>query len=485
MALVKSNKTRLLIGGELVEPLSGEWMDAENPATEEIIGQIPVAGNADVGRAVDAATMAQPAWAELSVSQRAAYMTRLIAAIEERADEIADVEAIDAGIVRSAVITDITKTRNGLEYYAGAARSIAGETPAGISSNIHMTLREPYGVVGRIAPFNHPFMFLAARAGAPLMMGNTVVAKAPETASLSAQILSEICVEILPPGVFNIVTGPGVPTGTALVQHPAVKRIAFTGSTQTGMAIQAAAAASGVKNITLELGGKNPMIVCPSADIEAAAKAAIRAMNFGWQGQSCGSLTRIYIHEDVYSAFSQAVADGMSRLRLGDPLDANTDVGPVNSRKQFERINAYIESARNAGANTLVGGTPADGHRKGYWIPPTLFGSVTHDMAIAREEVFGPVLSLLKWRDFDQVISMANDSELALSATVWTADLGEALKFVRRVRAGVIWVNGAGNHYYGLPFGGMRNSGTGREECLEELESYTEVKSVTLARQEP
>lgn len=474
-----SNKTSMLIGGELVAAERGEWLEATDPATDETIGYVPSADSRDVARAVSAAQAAQPGWAALTAAERAHYIGRFIAAIEQRGGELVETEVRDAGIVVAAMQTDVAKTKAGLSYYAAAGRVVRGETPTGISPHLHMTLREPFGVVGRIVPFNHPFMFMAARAGAPLMMGNTLITKAPETSSLSAHVLAEICRDVFPPGVVNIITGTGAIAGDALVRHSAVKRIAFTGSTRTGLAIQAAAASVGVKHISLELGGKNPMVVFADADVDAVADAAVRAMNFGWQGQSCGSLSRIYAHQSLRRRLVAALADRISALRIGSPLDPQSQAGPVNSDAQYRRIMRLIASAIDDGARAVTGGKRVPGKAKGHWIAPTLFDQVEHGMPIAREEVFGPVLSVLEWSDLDDVLNKANDSGFGLTASIWTNNLGDAMRASRAIRAGAIWVNGAGAHYYGLPFGGFKDSGLGREECLEELESYTEVKSIT------
>ena len=346
----------------------------------------------------------------------------------------------------------------------------------------HLTVREPFGVVGRIVPFNHPFMFAAARTAAALMAGNSVVLKPPETSSLSAMIFGEICREALPAGVMNVVTGYGMPVGDAIARHPLIRRIAFIGSATTGRAIQRAAAETCVKTVTLELGGKNPMIVYPDADFDAAAKAAVRGMNFVWSGQSCGSTSRLLVHESLYDRMVEAVGAAVAALKVGPPGAASSGMGPMNSRAQADKALRYMRIGREDGARLVTGGgrPTGPGFAKGFWVEPTVFADVTSDMRIAREEVFGPVLSILKWRTEEEALDIANDVEFGLTAAIWTRDVGTALRAARAVEAGYLWVNGVGAHYPAFPYGGCKNSGLGREESLEELLSYSQIKAVSL-----
>jgi acyl-CoA reductase-like NAD-dependent aldehyde dehydrogenase len=294
-------------------------------------------------------------------------------------------------------------------------------------------------------------------------------------------VLGEIVQEVLPPGVVNIVTG-GPETGDAIVRHPKIKRIAFIGSAATGMAIQRAAAEVAVKHVSLELGGKNPMIICPDADLEAASAAAVRGMNFAWQGQSCGSTSRLMLHNDVYDIVLPKVLERIAKMKAGDPLDPASSMGPMNSKAQYDKTMRYIDIAKSEGATLLAGGRRPTGPEfgKGFWVEPTVFADVTMNMRVAQEEVFGPVLSVLRWQYVDEVIEMANDVDYGLTASIWTRDLALAMRLVRSVDAGYVWVNGTGTHFRNVPHGGMKNSGTGREEGLDELLSYTEVKAVNI-----
>jgi betaine-aldehyde dehydrogenase len=475
----KLDELPMLIGGELVPSESGRWMESTNPANEEHLGSVPLGSAKDVERAVAAAHAAQPAWAALSGDARAAYLRKLADAMEARADEILRIEVMDTGNTISKMRGDVHHAVDALRYYAGLAYEIRGQSTPATPGNVHFTMREPYGVVGRIIPFNHPIMFAASRMAAPLIAGNTIVEKPSDQSPLSAAILAEIAQQVLPPGVVNIITGTGAEAGDALVRHPRVKRIAFTGSVSTGMRIQRSAAEVAVKNISLELGGKNPMIVFPDAGPKAV-DAAVNGMNFAWQGQSCGSTSRLFLHDSIHDAFLEQLVAKVSNLRLGDPLLEESQMGPINSKTQYEKVKHYVQAGIDDGARLMTGGKrPAgDAFSKGYWLEPTVFADVKPTMRIAREEIFGPVLSVFKWKDIDEVLEVANDIEYGLTGAVWTRDVSTALSVARRIQAGYVWINGTGAHFKAMPFGGFKNSGTGREEGIEELLSYTEEKAI-------
>lgn len=473
---------RMLIDGELVESESGRRFETINPANEEVIGTVPQASAADVNRAVEAAEKAQPAWAALSIKQRQGYLKQIAEALTKRADEALHVEVVDTGNTITKMRHDVASGIDQMLYYAGLGYEAKGQTIPATPGNLHITVREPYGVVGRIVPFNHPIMFATARLAGPLITGNCIVEKPSEQSPLSACILAEICQEILPPGVANIVTGFGAEAGDALVRHPRVKRIAFIGSVKTGMMIQRAAAEVAVKNVSLELGGKNPMIVFPDADLEGAIAAAINGMNFAWQGQSCGSTSRLFLHHSIHDDFLAELVTRVSKLRLGDPLSDDSQMGPINNKPQYEKVLHYIKAGQDDGARMMTGGKRPEGKEfeRGFWIEPTVFADVTRDMRIANEEIFGPVLSVFKWSDEDEVIEIANSVEYGLSGAVWSKDLSTALRTAQRIKSGYIWVNGVGAHYPAVPFGGFKNSGTGREEAIDDLLSYTEEKAINI-----
>ena len=470
----------MLIDGEMVASESGQWMESINPANEEIIGRVPRGTAKDMHRAIEAAEKAQPAWAALPVSERAECLNRLSDGLAKRADEILRVEVMDTGNTIYKMRDDVAKAIEQLKYFAGLGYEVKGMTVPSSPNNLHLTVREPYGVVGRIIPFNHPISFAASRMGAPLIAGNTIVEKPSHQSPLSAAILAEIAREVMPPGVVNIVSGAGSEAGDALVRHPRVKRIAFIGSVKTGMAIQRSAAEVCVKHVTLELGGKNPMIVFPDADYEKALAAAVNGMNFAWQGQSCGSTSRLFLHESIHDQLLNDLVKVVAGLKLGDPLSEDSRMGPINFKGQYETVLRYIQAGLEDGARLMTGGKKPAGKQfeKGYWVEPTVFADVKPDMRIAREEIFGPVLSVFKWKHVDEVVEMANSVEYGLTAAIWTKDLNAALTTARRVQSGYIWINGTSGHFKGMPFGGFKNSGIGREEGIEELLSYTEEKAI-------
>jgi acyl-CoA reductase-like NAD-dependent aldehyde dehydrogenase len=472
---------RMLIGGELVESSGGGWIDCVNPATEDYIGRAPRATEADVNEAVRVAEEAQVEWAELPMQQRSNYLMKLADAFTARADELLMLEVADSGNAISSMKPDLANCIERLRYYAGLGFQLQGHTIPGASDKLHMTVREPYGVVGRIIAFNHPIAMAVHGMASPLIAGNSVVLKPSDQCPLSALRLGEIAREVLPAGVLNVVSGDGA-TGNALVRHPRVKRLSFIGSARTGLAIQRSAAEVAVKSISLELGGKNPFIVFPDASVEKVAAAAVAGMNFGLQGQSCGSTSRLLVHDSIYDAMVKAVAEQVKALRVGDPFQWSTQMGALNTRPHLERVKQYVESAKAEGARLVAGGERPAGaaFERGYWLQPTVFSDVTQDMKVAREEIFGPVLSILRWSDLEDAIAMANSVEYGLTAAIWTNDITQALRTAKRVQSGFVWINGVNSHVRAVPFGGYKNSGIGRERGIEELYSYTEEKSVQI-----
>ncbi|PSH65237.1 aldehyde dehydrogenase family protein [Phyllobacterium sophorae] len=481
MAYVTTSN-RMLINGALVHSSSGEFDESINPATEEVIGQSPRGTKEDVERAVAAAETAWPGWAATTPSERGARMRAFGEALRARSEEILKVEVADTGNTITPMRGDVGVAVESLGYYAGLIHELKGETMPATPDNLHLTLREPYGVVARIAPFNHPLMFAVARTAAALAAGNAVIVKPPETSPLSAMVLAEIASDMLPPGVFNILTGAGATVGDAIVRHPGIKRIAFIGSPSTGRAIQRAAAETAVKHVTLELGGKNPLIAFPDTDPDTIADAAVRGMNFTWQGQSCGSTSRLLLHEDIHDAVLERVVERVSKLKIGDPTDPATDMGPVNSRIQHEKVLSFFETAKSDGSRRMTGGGRPSGanFEKGFWVEPTVYAGVRPGMRLWQEEVFGPILSVGRWRTVDEAIELANSTEYGLTGAVWTNDIRNALSVARQIRSGHVWINGVSNHFLGVPFGGMKNSGVGREEGIEEMFSYTEAKTINI-----
>lgn len=470
----------MLIAGELVPASDGAWIDALDPANGERIGRFPAGTVEDVTRAVDAAELAWRPWFDAGIGARHAAVTKLAVALEDAIDEIAEIEVRDTGNTSTKVRNDVAKAARALRHFAEIAYEAQGRTIPGDGDHIHVTLREPFGTVARIVPFNHPIMFAASRVGAPLLAGNAIVVKAPEQASLSVCRFAELCAAIFPPGVVNVVTGNGLPVGDALVRDPRVRRVAFTGSVPTGQAIMRAAGESSIKQLSLELGGKNPFIVLPDADLDAVATAAVTGMNFGWQGQSCGSTSRVLVHRDVYEQLVTDIGERVSAIEVGDPGASDTQMGPLVTAEQLDRVRGFVARAREDGARLVTGGERPEGKQfeRGNWIRPTVFADVDPGSDLFRNEVFGPVLAMTPYDDVDEAIELANGVSYGLAASIWTTDLGVAMKLVTRVRAGYVWVNEVGRRHKGTPFGGFGDSGIGREEGLEELLSYSQAKTV-------
>ncbi|MCT7378139.1 aldehyde dehydrogenase family protein [Chelativorans salis] len=477
------NAARMLIDGEIVESESGQRYDSYDPCTGEVMGSVPRGTAADIDQAVAAADRAQRAWAAFSMPERATYLKKLAAALRAHANAVLDIEVRDTGNTIAEMHHDVVNAANQLEYYAGLGYELKGRTIPASANNLHLTVREPYGVVGKIVPFNHPLMFAAAKMAAPLITGNTVVIKPADQSPLSACYLALLCKDIFPKGVVNIVTGLGPEAGDALVRHPKVKRIGFIGSVETGKLIQRRAAEVAVKNISLELGGKNPMIVFPDADLAKAADAAVRGMNFGWQGQSCGSTSRLFLHADIHDQVLAEVIDKVRARKIGNPWDPTAQVGPINNRAQYDKVVRFVETTITEGGKLETGGKRPAGPEYpegGYWYEPTIFSGMRPDMTLAQKEVFGPVLAVFKWTDIDETIEVVNSLEYGLTGSVWSRDINTALKTARRIDSGVIWVNGVGSHFPAVPFGGKKNSGTGSEESYEDMLSYTEEKVINI-----
>lgn len=468
---------RMLIGGQLEES-SGGWIDCTSPADEGYIGKVPRGTADDVKRAVQAAEVAQSDWADLPVDQRSQYLMKFADAIADRSDDLIVLEVADSGNSITGMKGDIVACTERLRYFAGLGYELQGATIPGSPDRLNLTVREPYGVVGRIAAFNHPLAMAVNGLASPLMAGNAVVLKPSEQCPLSATLLGEIANEVLPPGVVNIVTGDAA-VGDALVRHPRVKRLSFVGSVRTGLAIQRSAAEVAVKALSLELGGKNPFIVFPDAPLDKVADAAVLGMNFIWQGQSCSSTSRLFVHDAIYDEVVERVAAKAAAIRVGDPFEWTTQMGAIISRAQLEKVEQYVALGKAEGARLVTGGRRPVGpeFQRGFWYQPTVFADVTQDMRIAREEIFGPVLSILRWSDVDDVVAMANSLEFGLTGAVWTQDISVALRTARRLQTGYVWINGVASNARAIPFGGYKNSGIGRERGLEDLYSYTEEKS--------
>ena len=469
----------LYIGGEWHDSIDGGTFETINPSNLEKLGDVPDATEKDVDRAVAAAKAAFVEWRRVPIDERARCLEALARRIEDHAEDLALIDAVDAGNALVGMLGDMDWTARTLRYFAGLITEIKGESSSHGPRHLNVTRRSPYGVVAKINAFNHPFRFCAEKAAAPLAAGNCVVIKGSEQAPLSSLKLGELCDGIFPKGVVNIVTG-GAKAGQSLVGHPDVGRLAFVGSVPTGRAI-AKAAAETLKVVTLELGGKNPIIIFPDADPVKAATSAIKGMNMNRQGQSCSSTSRVFVHESLHGAVTDELVKQAEALSMGPPWVEGNEVGPIVSKHQYERILGFIGSAREEGADCLTGGGPPDDIdlRKGLFIKPTIYDRVTPDMRIGREEIFGPIMSVFPWSDEETMLDAVNGVEYGLTAAIITNDLGKAMETAERVEAGYVWINSTGR-YLGAPYGGWKQSGHGQEECLDELLSYTRIKNINM-----
>ncbi len=484
---VKGREFRMTIGGEQVEAQGGAVERAVDPSTGGLLADVPQASKADVDRAISAAEKAFPTWAAASIEERTESFRRFGDLLIEHREELAALDALDGGNPIRAMRVDVDISLGYVKGWPPLAQAMTGEVIPASPGNLHYTASRPYGVVARITAFNHPLMFAATRPLASLITGNTLVLKPAPQTSLSSLVLGELFNEAFPPGVVNVISG-GAETGDVLVTDPRIKRIAFTGSVPTGLLIQRRAAESGtVKHLSLELGGKNAMVIFPDVDVDAAVEGAIFGMNFNvCQGQSCGSNSRVLVHRAIYDEFVQRAGAALERMRVGRAYEDATDMGPLVSPQHLERVNGFVAAGRDEGATLVTGGDRPDGvPEAGYFLAPTMFADVTPEMKIAREEIFGPVMSVTPWEGYEEMIALANGVDLGLTASIWTHDLDLAHRTAARMDAGYVWVNDSTRHYFGTSFGGTKNSGIGREESVEELRSYQESQVVHTRLSDP
>ncbi len=474
-------QTRLFIGGDWREPSSGETYATVNPATEAESALVAKGDERDIDLAVQAARKAfdEGPWPRMSAAERGRILWRLADLITANLDEMARLESINTGkTLFDSGKVELPFAAEVFRYYAGWATKIHGETLALRDGAFTFTLRQPIGVVGAIVPWNFPFLLASWKIAPALAAGNTVVLKPASLTPLTALRFAALCQEAgLPPGVFNVVTGPGGRVGMALVRHPGVDKIAFTGSTEVGKQIMREAAGT-LKRVSLELGGKSPNIVFADADMEAAVRGAMTGIFYN-KGEVCAAGSRLFLEEAVHDEFLDKLTERVKQLAVGDPLDKATRMGPVVSAQQMQTVLGYIRAGKEEGARLVCGGDRAKvGNGKGYFIQPTIFAGVQNSMKIAREEIFGPVLSVIPFRDFEAGVAQGNDTFYGLAAAVWTRDVGKALRAARAIRAGTVWVNAYNLFDAALPFGGFKESGFGRELGQAGLDLYTEVKSV-------
>ncbi|SES33166.1 betaine-aldehyde dehydrogenase [Streptomyces sp. yr375] len=475
----------MLIAGEWAEAADGQWIDVESPRDKAVVGRVPRAGAEDVNRAVEAAARAFPGWRDLRPRDRGDLFRRIADALEPEQERIARLLSLENGnALRTQSRGETQFVVDCFRYFAGVAGEAKGESIPLDPTVLDYSRREPLGVVGAIVPWNAPLMLSALKIAPALVSGNTLVLKLAEDAPLAALAVARICQRFLPEGVLNVLTGYGAEAGEALTAHPRIAKLSFTGSTAVGRRVMAKGAER-IVPVSLELGGKSPQIVFPDADEDWVVDGTIAGMRFFRQGQSCTAGSRLFLHESVFDSFVGKLVDKLSALTVGDPLDEASDMGTIVNGRQFDRVCDYIsEGMEQSGVEVALGGLPpTDGPlAQGYYVRPTVFARVANDWRIASEEIFGPVVCAIPWKDEQDVVRMANDTHFGLAGFVWTHDLGAGLRTAHALEAGWVQVNQGGGQVLGQSYGGFKQSGIGREFSLEGmLDSYTQRKHVSVS----
>ena len=484
VATSAQKQARMLIDGAWVASASGATLTVENPARRSLIASIPRGAKEDVDRAVQAAHRAFPGWSKIPPRQRGRLLLRIAEAMEARIEELARIIAEETGnALRTQARAEATLSADIFRYFGGLGGELKGETiPLG-EQVLSYTRREPLGVVGAIIPWNAPVLLGALKIAPALCAGNTLVLKAAEDAPLGVLLMAEVCQQFLPPGVLNVLTGLGEECGGPLAQNPTVRKLSFTGSTEVGKIIMHAAA-DRIVPVSLELGGKSPSIVYPDANEDWVVDGVIAGMRFTRQSQSCTAGSRLFLHHEIFDSFLDKLTTKTQALKLGDPLDEATDIGAIINEKQFRKVCGYVEEGlQRKDARLVFGGLPPkDGALSaGYFALPTVFADTSNDWRLAREEIFGPVLVAIPWKDEDDAIRMANDSHYGLAAYVWTHEIGSALRAAHAIESGWVQVNQGLGQQLGHSYGGYKQSGIGREFSLEGmLDSFTQRKNVTV-----
>jgi betaine-aldehyde dehydrogenase len=450
-----------------------------NPSNGEKLCDVPISDNEELELAVQSAAKAQKLWQKTSLNQRVQALLKLCDKIQERAEEFALIDSYDSGNALTGMRKDVAMTIENIKYFCGLVREVKGETFSMESKHMNFTRYQPYGVVLKINPFNHPFRFCVEKIAAPLLMGNSLVIKNSEQAPISPLKWCELLPGIFPDGLINVITG-GPEGGSYLVKHPLIKRIGVISSVNTGIAVNKDAAPY-LKNVSLELGGKNPLMVFDDADPEFAADLAIKGMNLNRQGQSCSSTSRVLVHKNLKDEFVKHLINKAKAIPVGLPWIEKNEIGPIVSKRQFDKVMEYIDSGKKEGAKLVLGGdNPKDPELKnGFFVNPTIFIDVKPEMKIAKEEIFGPVISVLTWESYDELIKIANSTLYGLTAMIVTNSLSNAMKTAEDVDSGYVWINTYGR-YSGAPYGGWKLSGLGVEECFEEMKSYARLKNINM-----
>jgi aldehyde dehydrogenase (NAD+)/betaine-aldehyde dehydrogenase len=479
MAVATEREYGLFINGESIEASSGETRELIEPATGEPLATVAMAGEEDVDRAVDAARAAlEGAWAKTSPTERSRLLHALADALVANRKELAELEARNVGKAIGSVKAELAQAVENFRFYGSAIGSIGGRSNPLGGSLLFYSLKEPVGVCGQIVPWNYPLMMTTWKLAPALAAGCTIVLKPDSATPLSALRMAELATEVgFPPGTINVVSGPGPSVGAHIVRHPGIEKVAFTGSTSTGAEIMRLAS-DGIKRLILELGGKSPNIVFADANLEDAIPSSVWAIYYS-AGQSCEARSRVLVEQSLYDDFVSRFAEAAASLRVGNPLEAETQVGSLISEEHRERVHGYVEAGREEGAEVVTGGEPAGG--KGAFYPPTVLAQVDNSMRVAQEEIFGPVVTVTPFEDEKDAIRIANDVRYGLMATVWTGDPARGHRIARRIKAGTVGINMPFTAFPGIPFGGYKQSGFGRELGLETLDAYLETKSVIVS----
>lgn len=474
------NTYNILINGKFMQALSGETSEVINPANGKLIDVVPKCGTEEIEMAVEAATNAAQGWASMSVAERARIFFKLAELIRKNHDELAGIETMQyGGPMFKTGNFDIPFSAEMLEYMAGIGRAVSGMTLPVNPSCMSMTVREPMGVVGLITPWNFPLVTVLAKVAPALITGNAAVVKPPSCAPLTALKLGELSVEAgMPDGVLNIVTGPGPVTGEALVKHPGVAKIGFTGDSGTGKRIMELCSIH-VKPLACELGGKNAFIVLKDADMDAAVEGAVWGSFFN-SGQNCGSCSRFIIHESIYDEFTEKFVKATGKLYVGDPMKEETMIGPLAYKGHRDVVESFIGDAKKSGAKLLSGGSRPDTPetKDGYFVSPTIFGDCDSKMHFMQEEIFGPVVGLMRFSADDEAVELANDTKYGLCASIWTKDIRTGLAMTNRIKVGTVWLNQHLSIVFEIPWGGTKESGFGKENSIMALDEFTMIKHV-------
>ncbi len=471
---------KVLIGGKWVGSTGGQTREIINPANGRVVALVPQCGREEVDSAVRAAQQAAPAWKAMTMSERSKLLLKLSGAILSRQKELAELETMEHGSpIRKTMNFDVPLCAEQLEYFAGVARGLTGETlPVGPWC-ASMTVREPLGVVALITPWNFPALMVAWKLGAALVTGNTCVVKPPSITPLTVLKLGELAMEVgIPAGVMNVITGPGETVGEELVKHPGVAKVGFTGDTATGKRIMRIASDS-VKQVGLELGGKNAFVVMADADVDSAVEGAVFGAYFN-SGQVCAAASRFYIHESLYDEFAEKFVEASKKLKVGDPMDMATVMGPLAYEGHRDKVEGFIARAKKSGAKLLLGGERPDTPetRNGYFVSPTIFGDCTTDMELMTDEIFGPVVGLARFKTPEEAVALANQTRYGLSASIWTKDVRAGMAMAGRIEAGTVWINEHLIIFCETPWGGCKESGWGKDLSTMVLEEYTSVKHI-------